>query len=162
MVVMRLVADRERGVLRVRVLACDCNPGCPQRLVAAATDRQPRLWLTCGVAQADDVAEQVDWLLGDEEAISGVTASEIVEHGVACLGLTWDRLLAGGQPRALMQLKAFAEIPEWMTAVPVEDVLRVRGVVFGDDVSRVPRALAALRDAYDCGGRPAGEVLSHE
>lgn len=159
---MKLLEEHD-GPMLIRVTDCGCGGGreCETSFVfASAPPWRDQLWITSGVGPADQVGEQVQWLLANEAIeqegvpFSGVRPLVLVAHALALVGTSWKSIVEGGRPRALAQFEAFDGAPDWMLRVPLVEVRRVRGVCFGDDVTRVPRALQALKDAYDPGGRP--------
>jgi hypothetical protein len=145
------VGGRETPELRARLLECDCGlPGCSTVFVVV---QQPgaheALWLGMGVVVSgrDDAAAAMDELLDDPGRVVGFrTVSQMVERGLALVGLGWEAVRDRGVLEA--QIRAWALLPEWMERQPAGYLWRTRGLVFGRELSRVPRALWGVARAY--------------
>lgn len=143
---MRVLAARESPELRVRLLECDCGlEGCESVFVVV---QQPgaheELWLGMGVvlegyAAAETAAAE---LLRDPHRDLGFrTAKQMIERGIAMVGLTWPRVSDRSWLEA--QIGAWGSLPEWMERQPAGRLWAIRGVVFGHELTRVVRALEA-------------------
>lgn len=149
---LTLVEDHERDGLRVRVVACDCDAShgtlqevCDLLFVLGQCGHE-QLWLCCGACEVGETDRQVEFLLADG-VLGGSRPSVELEHGIAMVGLTWP-VLTRSRWIALAQLAAYDRVPAWMCRLPIEQVWSCRRVVFGSDLTRVPRALWALHGAY--------------
>lgn len=154
---MRLARETEREDVRLRVVECTCDDDCGTVLLFGSTHE--RLWLLLGLTDWDKLEDEIEGLF-TLEGQHGSTR-DVVDRGVALLGLTWGTLMRGSGICA-RQLQAFSDAPEWMFGVPLEELWQLRRCVFGNDLTRVPSALVALRAAYDAGGvqTPAAEGRS--
>jgi hypothetical protein len=138
---VRLLAEYQSDAMRLRVTDCS-EPD--TRFVFAST--RADLWLLAGVSQAAELEDDVAFLLENAEH-EGDTPAGVIDHAIAMLGRRWPALLSS-EDAAVEQLLTFDRTPPWMLRVPAEDVWSVRRLVFGEDTTRVPRALYALRAAY--------------
>ena len=141
---MKLLDEHARGGVRFRITDCGCGEDdCDTRFVFATT--HDRLWMVVGVTNShQDAVDMVDTLLLDLQ-LEPTRIVGMVASGVALFGMLWARLARG---RVIEQLEAVKMAPQWMFNVPVRQVWACRRVVFGDDLTRVPRALAAVSAAY--------------
>lgn len=149
---LTLVEDHERDGIRVRVVACDCDAAkgtrqevCGTRFIIGQYNHE-QLWLCCGMCAVGDTDHQVEFLLDDDE-LGGSRPSIELEHGIAMLGLTWP-VVSSSRAVAIAQLTAYDKVPPWMCRLPIDLVWSCRRLVFGNDLTRVPRALFALNKAY--------------
>lgn len=148
---MRLLAERTRPPLRARIVECDCDlDGCQSVFVLAQTvGAHEELWLGMGVVLDgfDAAAEKMDELLDSPDVEVGFrTLRQMVERGVALVGMTWGQLSDRSVLEA--QIGAWVRLPEWMERLPAGQVWATRGVVFGRDLTRVVRALWATDYYY--------------
>jgi hypothetical protein len=144
---MLLTSEQERGEIRMRVLACDCEPGCESRYVAFQC-RHESLWVVMILATGGDeeVDVAVDLLFGDETGIDDLPG--LVELYLALLGMSWPVLVASERACGDQHLVA-STLPGWMLRLNAGLVWRTRRVVFGHDLMRVPGALKATAAYYE-------------
>lgn len=152
---MNVLAERTALPLRARLVECDCGvPGCStvfivMQLVGAHDD----LWLAIGVSfmGEETAASAVDKLLDDPgKDLGDYTFRQMVERGMALVGLTWEDYLSRTFTHEVleMQVLAWTAIPSWMERLPAGMLWRTRSLVFGRDLTRVVRALFAADYYY--------------
>jgi hypothetical protein len=131
----------------VRVAECDC-PACvptdQHAFLMASVPGHERLWITVAKARRELLGESVEVVAGlhDDERMEGTDpATIVIEKALALIGMPWERL---AWDEAMRQLAVWLGLPQWMMAVSVEQLWACRGVSFGRDLTRVPRALNAL------------------
>lgn len=131
----------------MRVLECECEPGCESRYVAFQA-RHAHLWVVLLlVTDGDESLEQnIDLLFGDETGIDDLPA--LVELFLALCGMTWPILLSSERACGDQMIVANS-MPGWMLRLDAGLVWRTRRVVFGHDLIRVPRALKATHAYYE-------------
>lgn len=138
---MNLLGEHAHGAFRIRITDCGCGqPGCDAIFVFSTVHEV--LWLATGICPSPAAADEQARMMLADAAIASMVA-----QGVGLLGLTWPMLMTSRE-RVLEQMRAFDACPQWLMGVPVRDVWACRRVVFGDDLTRVPRALEALGAAY--------------
>jgi hypothetical protein len=141
---MNLLRSLEHGVLRVRVTDCGCGePECDKQFLFATTHEV--LWLAVGIIGRDEAPAQAEAFLMDLQLDADLARA--LAQGIALFGQTWP-VLTSSRDRAVAQMRAYEDVPDYMRRVPVREVWAVRRVVFGDDLTRVPWALACLDSAY--------------
>jgi hypothetical protein len=148
---MANIGGRETPELRARILGCDCGlEGCTSvYVVVQQRGAHEDLWLAMGVAPEglEKAAGSMDELLDNPGAMVGFrTAAQMVERGLALVGLSWEAL----QDRDVVerQIVVWSRLPEWMERQPAGFLWRTRGLVFGRELTRVPRALWAVAQAW--------------
>jgi hypothetical protein len=153
--VVNVLAERLSEPLRARLVECDCGvPGCSTVfIVMQVVGARDDLWLSFGVSfmGEDAAAEIVDRMLDDPCRDEGAyTLRQMVERGMALIGLTWEDYLSRTFTHQVLeaQVRAWAMIPSWMERLPAGKLWALRGVVFGRPLSRVPRALYAEAASY--------------
>jgi len=143
---MDLLAESTLAPLRVRIVDCPCEfEECRAvYILAQLVGGHEELWLTMGVVTAgfDEAAGTVDEMLANPDAGVGFRSlRSMVERGQAMVGLTWEQL---DRPAMLeTQVAVWCAIPDWMERLPAGHLWATRGLVFGDDLTRVVRALYA-------------------
>lgn len=128
------------GDLRVRSARCngDCNGTCSHGIIAIGHGEKP-LWVTVVVDDLEIVTDQFSGVLANLEDPDW---QETAHYGIVLHGMTWPRLNPGTAVRQTLQ---FGADPDWMLDVPLDQLWCLRGVVFGDDITRVPIAVANCR-----------------
>lgn len=109
------------------------------------TNEPLELWLCVGtvdVAMLDETAADV---LG-----GGAEQRAVIHMGLLIHGALWEKV----EPleEAVRQAETWSNAPEGIARVREPIVRLTRGVAFGDDFTRVMRALEAVADAFDVGG----------
>lgn len=138
------------GKLRLRIARPaddDHSPEGMASLHVALVDKP--LWVTLAI---DDVETIQDIFSGAAAQLEDPDWIETAEFGVCLYGATWEKLSPNDCGRQVVQ---FGVTPDWAFDVPLEQLWRLRGVVWGaDDITRTAVALAACRAyAQNVGGR---------
>jgi hypothetical protein len=146
---MQLIVEGAGHGVISRLYECDCAlPEC-ERQWLLCTVEGPHAHLGLCIASSSDRDVLLDAfrkMSENEENEHGVTPAEVIERGLALVGMKWSLLTSAAV--AGLQLATWARLPEWMEVLPRGDLWMVRGCVFGNDLTRVPRALAALEASY--------------
>lgn len=150
---MRLLeeVEGESGV-RGRLVACECPYETCETVWAFAQVAQApefvsreRFWLALGFGPLETIREQVRFMAADVDD-DGVRPSEVIDRGVAMVGLRWGSLM---DPRtAVAQCDAWRTLPAEVEVVPPAVVWRARGVCFGEPFTRVAAACVATARFY--------------
>jgi hypothetical protein len=137
---LRVLIEARVGKLRIRQARCNgsCNGECNHGVIAIGHDEKP-LWI---VVVADELDEINDQFSGVMAGLEDPDWAETAEYGIVLHGMTWPKL---NPATAVRQALQFGADPDWMLDVPLEQLWRLRGVVFGDDITRVPIAIANCR-----------------
>jgi hypothetical protein len=145
-----VLAERTSPPLRARLAACDCGmQRCTSVFVALSLDGPRDLWVTVGLAmegveQAEGIA--ADLLGAPERDLGDYTLRQLVERGMALVGLSWSQY--DSHDRMEEQIFAWTAIPHWMECQSAARLWALRKVVFGRPLTRVPRALWAHANCY--------------
>jgi hypothetical protein len=145
-----VLAERTSPPLRARLAACDCGaPRCSTVFVALSLDGPRDLWVTVGLAM--DGVEQAEGIAADllgapDRDLGDLTLRQLVERGMALVGLAWSQYESNESMEA--QVAAWTVIPRWMECQPAARLWALRKVVFGRPLTRVPRALWAHANCY--------------
>lgn len=137
---LRVLVESSVGNLRVRAAGCDgsCGGVCDHGIIAVGHGEKP-LWIT---VVANDLGTVHDQFSGVLACLEDPEWAETAEYGIVLHGMTWMKLNPGTAVRQALQ---FGSDPDWMLEVPLDQLWRLRGVVFGDDITRVPIAAAHCR-----------------
>lgn len=137
---MSILTEARVGALRVRSARCngDCGGTCNHGIIAVGHGEKP-LWVTVVADELDEIHGQFSGVLA---GLEDPDWQETAEYGIVLHGMTWPKLDA---PNAVRQVVQFGSDPDWILEVPLEQLWRLRGVVFGDDITRVPIAIANCR-----------------
>jgi hypothetical protein len=156
---MQVITERSGLGVIARLYECDCPlPECRRQwLICSVEGAHAELGLCVATScEAAVLGEAFDRMAENAENDHGVTCAEVIESGLALVGMRWEMLehsdVAG------LQLAAWARLPGWMDALSRGQVWACRAVTFGNDLTRVPRALWALQAAY----APDGPVSADE
>lgn len=152
---MIVLAERTSMPLRARLVECDCDdPDCKtvfvvMQLVGAHDD----LWLAIGMSFLGGAAaaDSIDVLLDDPcRDLGHYTFQQMIERGMALVGLTWDDYLSRALTHQVFtaQIRAWTALPAWMERMPAGKLWALRGAVFGRPLTRMPRALYAEAKSY--------------
>lgn len=161
---MKLLEEMEGPTgIRARLVQCECADDDCETVWTYAQVRQAnvfssreRFWLALGFGRLESMRSEAGFLIQDIPD-DGVSPSETIDRGVACLGLTWARLL--DLDVAARQLFAWEKLPAEFEVFPVEMAWRVRAISFGEPLTRVPRAVAALLAYYAPDGPVPPEMI---
>jgi hypothetical protein len=162
---MQLITERSGNGVIARLYECDCPlPSCSRQwLICSVEGAHSMLAITVATSTEPDVLrESMVTMAANEENQYGVTVAEVIETGMALIGMRWEDLEASADAAGL-QLAAWSRLPGWMEQQARGLLWSCRGVTFGNDLTRVPRALWALQAAYvpDAPASPA-EVFSRD
>lgn len=149
---LKIQTEAQIEELRLRGALCGCNS---YGAVLAGVDRSAgTLWVTLEGCEPEELPDAFSrWLAHLEDP----DWQETAEHGIAMYGATWERLPHLESVRQLIQ---FSSTPEFLDAVPLEEVWACRGVIWGrDDITRTAVALAALHGSYHSGGAFYPEIV---
>jgi hypothetical protein len=143
---MQLITERSGNGVIARLYECDCPlPSCSRQwLICSVEGAHSMLAMTIGTStDPDAMRESLATVAENEENYYGAK----IEAVLALLGLRWETLEQSAD-LAGIQMAAWARLPDWMEELSRGQLWACRGVVLGDDLSRVPRALWALQRAY--------------
>ncbi len=157
---MQVIIERSGNGVIARLYECDCPlPECRRQwLICSVEGAHSMLGLTIATScDREEIREAFERMAENESNANGVTRAEVVEQGLALIGMRWEMLehaeVAG------VQLAAWARLPGWMDRLSRGQIWACRGVTFGNDLTRVPRALWALQAAYAPDAPVAAEDL---
>lgn len=145
---MRVLTFDETEAIRLRLLECDCGlDGCESVFVVAQVPGgHEELWLGMGVARDFASALAAAESVLANPMLEFRTTAQMIERGMALVGLGWPAMLDHDALTA--QLHVWCALPEWMERQPAGALWGLRGVCFGRDLTRVPRALYATAKCY--------------
>ncbi len=145
---MVLVQEISAG-LTFRLLRDDEAARGEKYVLVAQSPRVAALWLALGRGKRSKMLAAPGEIEGD------ALFMELIDNGCGLVGLPFARLRDAGVVDA--QMLALGEVPSPVMQLDPGLVYGVRGRVFGHDLSRVPRAMVALGEAYVVEGPvPAG------
>lgn len=138
-----ILVEAEVGDLRVRAAAC----GCGQFAAVLAGHVEKPLWVTIATVSPEELHDAFSaWQAHMEDPDWRETAHQ----AIVLYGATWERLPHIESVRQCLQ---FSATPEWLLDVPLDEMWRCRGLVWGrDDITRTAVALSCIRGAYNSGG----------
>jgi hypothetical protein len=146
---MQLITERSGNGTIARLYDCDCPlPGCERQWLICSVEGTHSMLGLCVATSTDHgvLLDAFKRMAENEENKHGVTCAEVIERGLALIGMRWDML--ENAEVAGVQLASWARLPGWMDTLSRGQVWACRRAVFGDDLTRVPRALRALQEAY--------------
>lgn len=137
---MIVLHEHNHGAMRLQILECDCGRrDCRTVVIIGAIGDKP-YWLTLGIVPEETVGQHVAGICERADIQADIL------RGIALMGVKRGVLVESGRA-CFEQLQAWLASPTWIDRLPLELVWATRRVVFGNDFSRVVRALVALDGA---------------